>query len=182
MSIIKSLSVGNGDMFYIKHDADSFTAIDCCLSEENQEEILSEIQRESAGKGIMRFISTHPDEDHIQGIGDFETNIGIANLYCVANQATKDEETVSFKAYCRLRDSDKVFYLHKGCSRRWLNQKDDSRSAAGINFLWPNTSNRSFQEELAKAAQGEAFNNLSPKLTYSIENGVCVMWMGDIET
>ena len=25
MSVIKSFSVGNGDMFYIKHDTDNFT-------------------------------------------------------------------------------------------------------------------------------------------------------------
>ena len=27
MSLVKSLSVGNGDMFYIKHGSDSFTSI-----------------------------------------------------------------------------------------------------------------------------------------------------------
>ena len=27
MSIVKSISVGNGDMFYIKHGSDSFTTI-----------------------------------------------------------------------------------------------------------------------------------------------------------
>lgn len=31
MSVIKSFSVGNGDMFYIKHDTDNFTIIDCNL-------------------------------------------------------------------------------------------------------------------------------------------------------
>ena len=31
MSIIKSYSVGNGDMFYIKHGTDNFSIIDCCL-------------------------------------------------------------------------------------------------------------------------------------------------------
>ncbi len=39
MSIIKSFSVGNGDMFYIKHNSDNFTTIDCCMSEENREKI-----------------------------------------------------------------------------------------------------------------------------------------------
>ena len=31
MSLIKSFSVGNGDMFYINHNSDNFTTIDCCL-------------------------------------------------------------------------------------------------------------------------------------------------------
>jgi hypothetical protein len=30
MSIVKSFSVGDGDMFYIKHNSDNFTTIDCC--------------------------------------------------------------------------------------------------------------------------------------------------------
>ena len=29
MSIIKSFSVGEGDMFYIQHNSDNFTVIDC---------------------------------------------------------------------------------------------------------------------------------------------------------
>ena len=29
MSIVKSFSVGNGDMFYINHGSDNFTIIDC---------------------------------------------------------------------------------------------------------------------------------------------------------
>jgi len=31
MSIIKSFAVGNGDMFYIKHNSDNFSIIDCYL-------------------------------------------------------------------------------------------------------------------------------------------------------
>jgi len=33
MSEIKSFSVGEGDMFYIRHNTDNFTTIDCCLSD-----------------------------------------------------------------------------------------------------------------------------------------------------
>lgn len=29
MAIVKSLAVGNGDMFYIQHGSDNFTTIDC---------------------------------------------------------------------------------------------------------------------------------------------------------
>ena len=69
MSIIKSFSVGNGDMFYIRHESDNFTVIDCYLNDENtNDEIIDEIKKESEDKGIKRFISTHPDEDHIKGI------------------------------------------------------------------------------------------------------------------
>lgn len=43
MSIVKSFSVGDGDMFYIKHGSDNFSVIDCFMNEENQEDIVSEI-------------------------------------------------------------------------------------------------------------------------------------------
>ena len=43
MSIVKSLSVGNGDMFYIQHNSDNFTVIDCFLSDENKKTIMDEI-------------------------------------------------------------------------------------------------------------------------------------------
>ncbi len=34
MSLVKSFAVGNGDMFYIRHNSDSFSIIDCCLSDD----------------------------------------------------------------------------------------------------------------------------------------------------
>jgi hypothetical protein len=40
MSVIKSHSVGNGDMFYIDHNSDNFTIIDCCLRDDDDETIL----------------------------------------------------------------------------------------------------------------------------------------------
>ncbi len=46
MSIIKSFSVGNGDMFYIRHGSDNFTVIDCYLNDENtNDEIIDEIKK-----------------------------------------------------------------------------------------------------------------------------------------
>src|SRR6185436_5635930 len=104
MSTVKSFSVGNGDMFYIKHNSDNFTIIDSCLSEENQESILEEIEAAREGKGITRFISTHPDQDHIQGLKYLDENIDIVNFYCVNNNVTKEDETEDFKHYCSLRD------------------------------------------------------------------------------
>ena len=83
MSTIKSFSVGNGDMFYINHNTDNFSIIDCCLSDNNKERIVKEIKRVSKGKGIMRFMSTHPDDDHMGGLKFFDENIGIYNFYKV---------------------------------------------------------------------------------------------------
>lgn len=50
MSVIKSFSVGNGDMFYIKHDTDNFTIIDCNLIDDVKDDILDEIDNQRKEK------------------------------------------------------------------------------------------------------------------------------------
>lgn len=183
MSIIKSLSVGDGDMFYIKHGSDSFTIIDCCLSDDNKEDIVEEIKREKRSKNITRFISTHPDEDHMQGLEYLDDEIEILNFYCVKNNTNKEDETIDFERYCELRDSDeKAFYLEKGCSRKWINISDEERGSAGINMLWPIITNQHYRDALKKAEEGENPNNISPIIKYSLNNGVTMLWMGDLET
>lgn len=104
MPTVKSFSVGNGDMFYIRHGSDNFTLVDCDLSEENAEDIIADLKSAMTGKGVVRLISTHPDEDHFGGIHLLDDAIGIVNFYVVKNQATKDIDTVSFKRYRQLRD------------------------------------------------------------------------------
>lgn len=183
MSIIKSFSVGNGDMFYIKHGSDNFTIIDCYLSDENKEFIVDEILSESNSKTIRRFISTHPDEDHICGLEYLDEKIGIINFYCVKNEATKEDESLDFKKYCELRnDSKKSFYIQKGVSRKWMNSGDKERGSAGINILWPDIDNADFKAALEKAKKGESPNNISAIIKYSLEDGIKALWMGDLET
>lgn len=181
MSKIKSFSVGNGDMFYIKHNSDNFTTIDCCLSDENKEDIVDELKDESNEIGITRFISTHPDEDHIQILHYLDDEMSIGNFYCVKNEATKTDETDGFKRYKKLRDGDKAFNVDRGCSRKWMNLSDEERSSSGINFQWPITNNSYFKDALKVAKDGGSPNNISPIFTYGLEDGAKVIWMGDLE-
>lgn len=186
MSIIKSFSVGDGDMFYIKHGSDNFTIIDCRLTDDTKEDIVDEIKEKKKNKGITRFISTHPDEDHIEQLDYLDDEIEILNFYCVNNEATKEEESDGFKRYCDLRDSDKVFNIYQGCSRKWMNESGPDkngveRGSSGINILWPDTSNEDYKAELKKAKEGKVFNNISCIIKYSLKNGVTAIWMGDLE-
>jgi len=182
VTIVKSFSVGNGDMFYIKHNSDNFTIIDCKLSDETADEIVEELKTESKNKGITRFICTHPDQDHFGGIELLDDAMPIVNFYVVKNQAVKDVDTKSFERYCTLRDSDKAFYIHKGCSRKWMNLSSDERSSSGICILWPDTKNADFKEALEACDAGESYNNTSVVIRYSLQNGASVMWLGDLET
>ena len=79
----------------------------------------------------------------------------------------------------------KAFYIYKGCSRKWMNRNSDkndteNRRSAGINILWPDTSNSNFKDELKKVEDGESPNNISPIIQYNC--GAKFMWMGDLES
>ena len=156
MTLVKSFAVGNGDMFYIQHASDNFSIIDCSLSDDREAEILNEIAFAKKGKGITRFISTHPDQDHLHGLVQLDDRFEILNFYVVNNAATKTDETDDFTRYKKLRDhSKKAFYIERGCSRLWMNKKNAERGS---------------------------LNNISPVIRYSLNDGAIVTWMGDLET
>jgi len=188
MSIVKSFSVGEGDTYYIVHNTSNFTMIDCFLSDENKEEIVAELKKKQKGKDITRFISTHPDDDHIGGISYLDDEIPILNFYTVKNNATKKDKTDDFTRYCQLRDHDrKAFYLEKGCSRKWMNKVGIDNNgkhigSSGINILWPITSNQDYKDALKSAEEGKSPNNISPIISYRMKDGVHMLWMGDMET
>lgn len=182
MSIVKSFSVGNGDMFYIYHNSDNFTMIDCDLSDMNRKVIVEEIKERASSKGITRFICTHPDDDHFGGIEFLDDEIGITNFYVVKNKAIKKHETVSFERYCQLRDDEnKAFYIFKDCKRKWANDFDETRGSSGLSFLWPDTNDSFFKKALLSAEVGESYNNISAVIRYEIEDGASFLWIGDLE-
>jgi beta-lactamase superfamily II metal-dependent hydrolase len=183
MSLVKSLSVGNGDMFYIKHNTDNFTIIDCCMPLLRQDSLLYELKLQSAGKNIIRFISTHPDDDHLKGLTALHERMNLLNFYCVRNATTKPDQTDDFDQYCALRDdTQKAFYIFRGCSRKWMNDGDEVRANSGLQILWPDTSNQLYQEALEQAAEGGCANNISAIVQYHLKDGPSILWMGDLET
>ncbi len=180
MSRIKSFAVGYGDMFYINHNSDNFTIIDCFLGEDNFDEILDEVKKLSGAKGITRFISSHPDNDHVRGLVMLDDKIDIRNFYCVKNKVVKEDQTEDFDRYYELRDSDKAYYIYKNCKRKWMNQGDEERGNSGVHILWPDVNNANFKDALADAEAGGSPNNMSAVVRYSLENGVKVVWFGDL--
>lgn len=150
MGLIRSFSVGNGDMFYILHGTSNFTIIDCNIDDSNRTNIVNELKSKARSKNIIRFISTHPDEDHLHGLKFLNEQMEIPNFYCVKNNATEDNATEDFRYYCHLRDSDKAFYVYKGCKRKWMNEDDEIEKfgSSGINFIWPDIDNTDYKKEL----------------------------------
>jgi beta-lactamase superfamily II metal-dependent hydrolase len=168
-------------MFYIKHNSDNFTIIDCCLPDDIRADVVEDIKNAQEGKGVVRFISTHPDEDHILGLEYLDGELGFRNFYCIKNNVMKDDESDDFKHYCALRDSDKAFFIHRGATRRWMNKESDERGSAGLDVLWPVSDNATFKEALEVAEAGGSPNNISTVVTYRT-GGRRFMWMGDLET
>lgn len=148
MSIVKSFSVGEGDMFYIDHDSDNITVIDCFLNENyDKERIMNELISKFGNRKTKRFISTHPDDDHIKGLKYYKEKFGISIFYCVKNRSTKKVVTKDFN----LRAGVQQFDLYKGCGMPF-----------SIDVLWPNINNFYFKQELRLAESGESPNNISP--------------------
>ena len=181
MSIVKSFATGLGDTYYIRHGTDNFTIIDCRIPDDRPE-IIQEIELESLDKGVTRFISTHPDDDHIRGLADLDDAIGIRNFYVVANEATKPDDTVDFERYRELRDSSKAFHIEQGCTRRWMNRENEERGSSGIGILWPDRGDARFQAALAAAAAGRSPNNISAIIRYRRAGGASMLWLGDLES
>lgn len=183
MSKIKSLDVNNGDMYYIQHNSGNFTIIDCNLSEENEKNILEEIKNKYNGYSeILRFVSTHPDKDHIGGLNTLDKKFDFRNFYCVDNCINKEPEDVDYKKYYELRDSDKCCNIKVGLIRHWLNRENSERGSSGLFILWPDVGNPYFKEELSKAEDSGEPNNISPIIKYKATDGVTVLWMGDLES
>jgi beta-lactamase superfamily II metal-dependent hydrolase len=83
------------------------------LDDDTEDDILDEIESLGKKKGITRFISTHPDDDHIRGLEKLDDRIGILNFYCVKNTVTKEDETDSFTRYLRTARFRKEGFLHQ---------------------------------------------------------------------
>lgn len=188
MDIVKSFAVGAGDMYYINHSSSNFTIIDCCLDYDDESKaaksrILREIADQSRGKNIVRFISTHPDEDHISGLATLNEQSKIQNFYRVNNQVAKaGEESEDFKLYKVLRDNEDIsFELALGCKRKWMNLSDASNGSANIECLWPAKENDLYKIALEEAKSVGKPNNISPVIRFT-SGKFSFLWMGDMET
>lgn len=192
--IVKSFTFPDGDIrgdtFYIKHLSDNFTLIDCYLKDGEdrscrRDEIISEIKQESAGR-VCRFISTHPDNDHILGIEMLERQWPIKNFYSVSNNIPDDEDDASMSRYNSLKHNQDC-PIEKGIERAWMNKGKDEVGSSGISFLWPELSNQKYTEALDRVAhpgkdESPKPNNISCVIKYSIKNGASYLWLGDMET
>lgn len=175
-----------GDMFFISHDNDSFTVIDCNLADGREQEILDRIYNDSKDKSYKRFISTHPDKDHIFGLEKLIDKIRIpaSNFYAVRNDVPAEKDDASLTKYLRLMKDTKSAAIRTGLKRDFLNQDEAGKGVgpSGIEFYWPDLNNPEFKKALDALKNGGKANNICPIILYSAVNGAKFLWMGDLET
>lgn len=173
-----------GDMFYIKHDNDSFTVIDCNLADGREEEILEWVSKESKGKSCLRFISTHPDNDHILGIEKLvdKLKLPVSNFYAVKNEVPAEKDNPSLTKYLALLNDENSAFIRAGMKRNYLNQDTGGKGigSSGIEFLWPDVNNPEYKKALEVLKTEGKANNISPIILF--RDNVSFLWMGDMET
>lgn len=174
MALIHFLNVGEGDCTWIKHNNGANTIIDVCLAKADEirkaedSRIIEFSAKPDSVKGnfnqaqrpenpirylqkfgensIFRFILSHPDMDHMDGIKDFFKVFSPTNLWDIEHNKKQDFSKPSryseddWKFYQSIRKSDnnpKCLYLYAGDKGKYWNEGDDSRNRNGIHILAP---------------------------------------------
>ncbi len=176
---IHFLNVGNGDCTWIKHANGANSVIDVCLAKaENLSKAQDAVTEMFSAKAnsvkgnfnqaaspenpieylqqfgvnsIFRFILSHPDMDHMDGLQDFFKTFSPANFWDTKNNKPKpdfskpcrySEEDWDF--YQSIRDSKKnpvCLYLYDGSKGKFYNKNEDGTSGGnGLKILSPITS------------------------------------------
>ncbi len=210
MPQVHFLNVGNGDCTWIKHANGANTVIDVCLakaesllkaqdaatemfstrpnmvrgnfnqaaSPENPIEYLQKFGVNS----IFRFILSHPDMDHMDGIQNFFETFSPINFWDTKNNKPKPD----FNKPCRYSENDwdfyqsirestsepKCIYLYAGAKGQYFNKGDDTRSGNGLSILAPTPS------LVADANSCGEYNDCSYVILYSYKK-FKVLFCGD---
>jgi len=202
MSTIHLLNVKNGDCTIFEHDSDRKTMIDICAGniEVDAETTQASFEALSISKpkgnyqmcsnptnpieylkntieasSLFRFISTHPDMDHLDGFNRLANEISIENFWDSGVHRSKpDFEGSPYKEedwdrYVKFRDgkengTNRVYCL-AGSRFKYANEDDEGRSGDELYILAPN-------QELVDDANSTAdFNDCSYVISYKSSGG-----------
>lgn len=204
MGIIHFLNVRNGDCTWIKHPSGHNTVIDVsCASEE--EPRVSEVFSEQKGgnynqkaypvnpieylksfseSAIFRFILSHPDMDHMDGIENLFSKLSISNFWDTDNtkQIPSDSEWGHYKKsdwdfYQKIRKKDedpKTLHLYAGAKGQFYNIDENGNSGAdGLYVIAPT------RELVDEANTSCDYNDCSYVILYRTSSGKKIIFGGD---
>ncbi len=132
MPIVHFLNVKEGNCSIIEHGSGHVSVIDVCNARREEDLLATAISRlleKAAGSGnlkqkaypvnpieymkerdiksVFRFMATHPDMDHLDGIKDLFAEFSPANFYDIDN-----EKEIEFNDQSPYREEDWKFYKH----------------------------------------------------------------------
>ena len=153
MSIVHFLDVGDGDCSIIQHRSGNVSMIDVCNARSDHSEANSDYENpilylKNLGiNELFRFIATHPDMDHIDGISDIFSVFKPINFWCTENQKEDPPSYGKYrekdwKYYKQLRDKNsnttKRLTLYSGDMGLYYNMEDSPGGICDyINILAP---------------------------------------------
>lgn len=174
------LNVGDGACSIIEHEDNAVTMIDICGGDKPVEYL----QRLSV-KNIFRFILTHPDMDHLDGLKGLADTFKIYNFWDTKNNKEIDisnKEQVGrynpddWTCYQYLRKSQTcpkaLFYLD-GASKKYFSKTDDGdKTDDYIQILSPT------KDLIEEAIEKDDYNISSYVILYNIQ-GIKILFCGD---
>lgn len=129
---------------------------------------------------VFRFILTHPDMDHMDGLEPFFEAFSPTNFWDTNNNKQIDDftryEAADWHLYQRLKQGNPIqrLSLHSGDRGKYWNQNEDGSSGgSGIHILSPTP------QIVAGANQSGDFNDCSYVLLFWAANGKRVIIGGD---
>jgi len=204
MRRIHFLNVNNGDCSIIQHGSGRVTVIDVCNARstnavaEAKIAVAAALQVEKFGNfnqkkypanpisymrdrgmtSVFRFILTHPDMDHLDGIEAFFKAFCPGNLWDTNNRCEKEFGPTNnggysendWKFYKKLRDGDpssdpKRLTLYSGATGKYWNEGEDGGAGDGITVLAPTAT------LVAQANECDDYNDCSYVLLYRAQTG-----------
>lgn len=191
MEEIHFLNVNEGDCILIKHNSARITVIDICngqserqLNESvfgNHKQKMHPVDpimyfNERQIENIFRFVLTHPDMDHMDGIKALFDNFEVQNFWDTQNTKGKDSSSnwgkynkVDWEFYQQIRKSEstpKVLNLLSGSVGEYYT--DD-----GLSVLAPT------QELVDEANRTEEYNDCSYVILFETGNKKKIIFSGD---
>lgn len=119
------LNVGNGDCTIIELPDNTVMIVDIC-SEAGKTDPIRYLRRNLANcSSLIRYVQTHPEMDHMQGLAGLVTNHTMLNFWDTKNARPKPDFSSPFTkgsvedwdTYQRLRTSDESRYYHRSTDK-----------------------------------------------------------------
>jgi beta-lactamase superfamily II metal-dependent hydrolase len=201
MSVVHFLNVREGDCIWINHSSGNNTVIDVSNAQsiiEKYSEMTTfgnynqknypvnpiEYLSSHGVKTIFRFILTHPDMDHMDGIKDLFNNFDVVNFWDTENTKVMDDNTnwgkyneEDWKFYQEVRKSTmspKVLHLYAEDQGRYFNQDENGDLGGDCLYILAPTN-----ELVDEANETKDYNDCSYVILYRTYDNKKIIFAGD---